>query len=132
MKRAVLPIVVLGGIAVIYVVLGGIGLVPLPGQCIDEVRKSVRTQTASFDIVETDCDTLAKEATISIYATSVNGKDHALILSIDPGSDDLPGIAAVSSDRIAITVPGASYVHTRRDVWKDIHFDYSFAPRPRP
>jgi hypothetical protein len=128
MKRVIPLIVVLGSGAVTYAGLGGIGLVPLAGQCIDEVRKSVRTQIASFDIIETDCDTLAKEATISIYAKSLDGKHHTLILRFDPSTDDLPGIAAVSSDRVAITVPGASDVQTRRDAWNGIRFDYASAP----
>jgi hypothetical protein len=131
MKRIALFCVPLGGIAVVYVVLAGIGLVPAPGQCVDEVRATTRVGRLAFDIIETDCDTLAKEATISVYAMSPNGEKRALVLRFDPGNDDLPRITAVSPDRIAITASDVSYIHSRRDDWDGVSFSYSFDPQKK-
>ncbi len=81
------------------------------------------------DILATDRNALAKEATVRRHAMSADRGDGALILGCAIGSADLPAIASAGPDRHRGS--GVGYVHARRDALNGIRFVYSFDVRLR-
>jgi hypothetical protein len=72
-------------VALIYLLLVMVGLAPTPYDCITETRGRVASVSGfDFDIREAYCDTLAKTATISVFASRSDKTRRALLFKFFP------------------------------------------------
>ena len=93
-----------------------------------------------FEISETDCDTLAKDAAISIFASKVGQTRRTLLFKYDPaGVNPYPAITSIDRHSIQVTVPRVSEVIFQRNdleglsVTYDIGaIDYPTKESPKP
>jgi len=89
-----------------------------------------------FEFTYTNCDTLAKEEAIRIYASraSVKGESflwrlsnrNALLFNYDPGRPDglLPTVVSSGNNRILISIPEVSSILFQSRKWKNLSIDY--------
>jgi hypothetical protein len=93
-------------IALPYLILAMVGLAWTPWSCITEVRERVADVSGfDFEISETDCDTLAKDASISVFASRIGGVEKTLLLKYDPaGVNELPTITSIDQHSVSISI----------------------------
>src|SRR5215472_4432436 len=60
------------------------------GACVTETRSTISVAGLDFQIEETDCDTLAKDASISVYGFNEAGREKTLLFRYGPASYHLP------------------------------------------
>jgi hypothetical protein len=117
------PVLVL---TAIYLYFAMMGLAPTPYDCITETRGRISGVSGfDFEISETDCDTLAKDAAISIFASRPGQARKVLLFKFDPAYDDLmPVITSVDQHTVQISIPRISSLFLRRDKLKDLFIIY--------
>ncbi len=117
------PLVVIS--LVIYLVLTGIGLDPLTA-CITKVHMRLSDLAGfDFEISDTDCDEIAKEEWISVFASKAGQADKTLVFEYDPGGGDpFPVITLVDRHSVRISVPWISSIRFRRDSLKGLSVVY--------
>ena len=113
-------------IAILYLLLATVGLAPTPYDCITETRGRISGVSGfDFEISETDCDTLAKDAAISIFASRPGQARKVLLFKFDPAYDDLmPVITSVDQHTVQISIPRISSLFLRREKLKDLFIIY--------
>jgi|SRR5580704_2625742 hypothetical protein len=139
MKKQVLLVT---GVACVAAVLGGgyvvlrlVGVVE-PNACISEQRMSIPDLSGTkVEVVYTNCDTLAKDESISIYLSRAKREswfakwwDHrVLVFRYDPGRSDspLPSITRASDSSILISIPEVSSVAHQSRNWENISIAYN-------
>jgi len=78
-----------------------------------------------FEISETDCDTLAKDASISVFATRVGRANKTLVFKYGPdGVDDLPVITSMDQHEVQISIEKISDQMYRLDHLPDLAIAY--------
>jgi hypothetical protein len=108
----------------------------LPGVCMTENLKTIADLGGmKFDVVYTNCDTLIKEDSVSVYISkTLNGREslfarwsnrRILIFRYVPGRSDTPSISSIGGDRILISIPDVSSVYFQSHEWENIHIDYN-------
>lgn len=125
------------GLSVVYVVLIVTGTIPWPGACVQEELASIPNLSGmSFQITYTNCDTLAKQEAISVYASTTASRGESwfekwlhrktLLFRYDPSGRDktLPSISATRRDRVLISVPEVSSILFQRPKWQNVSIDY--------
>jgi len=110
----------------IYLYLAMLGLAPTPDDCITEVHGRISGVSGfDFEISETNCDTLAKTATISVFASKPGRPKKVLLFKFFPAYDDLlPVITPVDQHTVQISIPEISSLFLRRDKLKDLTVIY--------
>lgn len=90
-----------------------------------------------FQVEYTSCDTLAKQETISVYATKVTSKgvgllsrwrdQRTLLFRYDPGrwGNPLPTITRPSQSAILISVPEVSSIEYQNREWEKRSVNYA-------
>ena len=123
--RWVIGLTVTLGVA--YLLLATVGLAPRPYTCLTETRGKISGLLGyDFEISETDCSTLSKDASISVFASKAGRTNKVLLFKYDPaGVDELPMLASVDQRTIQISVPRISIVMFGRDNWEDVSVIYS-------
>src|ERR1700694_2487599 len=91
---AVVLTVALGAV---YLLLATIGLAPRPYTCLTETHEKISGLLGyDFEVSETDCSTLSKDASINVFASKTGQTDKVLLFKYDPaGVDPLPVITSV-------------------------------------
>jgi len=87
--------------------------------CITETRKTISNLSGfNFEITETNCDTLAKEGWITIFASRVGENRKTLLFEYDGDDDPLPDIRVSYDHNITISIPVVASIHTQHRKWK--------------
>jgi len=107
-----------------------------PSACISEDKTTIPDlDGVRIDVVYTNCDTLAKDESISLYFSRSAVKDswfarwrnrRALIFRYDPGRPDnpLPSITHPSPSKILIAVPEVSSIQYQTQKWQGVSIGY--------
>jgi hypothetical protein len=113
-------------IGLIYLLLAMVGLAPRPDTCITEVhRKIVSPFGFEFEVSETDCDTLAKDTSISVYASRAGQTSKTLLFKYGPaGKDPDPQITAIDQSNVKISVARVSDIIFRKENWHGTTIKY--------
>lgn len=120
-KRVLLIGVLLAFAAIAYLLLGVIGLVPMPGDCITKQRAAYSNRSGfDFWITETDCDTLGKDAGVSIFASKAGEGTRTLLFKYDwtKYDDPVPEIQVSSGGTIRLSIAAVSSVFIAKNEWK--------------
>jgi hypothetical protein len=114
-------------LGIVYLFLAAIGLAPRPGDCLTETLGKISDRSGlDFEISETDCDTLAKDASVSVFASKHGRTREVLLFKYDPGNaEPMPVIASVGQYTIEISVPNISSVFFRRNHWDGLSVHYN-------
>jgi hypothetical protein len=94
----------------VWFLLAIVGLAWTPFSCTTEVRARVAGISGfDFEINETDCDTLAKDASISVFASRTGRAKKTLLLKYGPaGVEELPVIRSIGSHEVQVFIPKIS------------------------
>ena len=97
-----------------------------PYACLTQVHRRISDISGlTFEIRETDCDRIAKEGWISIYASRPGQSDNGLVFQYDEGgAGPLPRITAVDPRTVRISIPAISEIHLRRHTWDGVTIEY--------
>jgi hypothetical protein len=115
----------------------GVGFCSLPlvillwlfvgGACITETREKFSNISGfNFEVIETDCDLIAKDASISVLVSRGARTRQTLLFKYDPGGAPvpLPVIRLVGANSVRISVPRVSSLFYRTDHWETLSIDY--------
>jgi hypothetical protein len=127
----------MGTFCVVYAVLVFAAVVPWPFACLTETKMKIANLSGvDVEVTYTNCDVIAKDEFVSVYASPAIGRGESLfarlrnrktlIFRYDPGrqEDLLPSIKATSDNRILISNPGVSQVFYQSRKWKSVNIDY--------
>ena len=94
--------------------------------CIVETRQRITGVSGlNFEIKEFDCDTLAKEGWISVYAYRPGQSEKVLVFEyVAGGVGPLPRITAVNPQTVRISIPAISSTHLRQHAWDGVTIEY--------
>jgi hypothetical protein len=122
--RTLAPAVAL--VCVLYLLLAMVGLAPLPDDCITEVRGRISGASGfDFEISETDCDTIAKTATISVLAWKPGQTKKVLLFKFFPAYVDLlPAIVSVDQHTVEISITEISSLFFLKERLEDLVVNY--------
>jgi len=100
----------------------------------EEAKTISNLSSMRFEVVYTNCDTLAKEDSVTVYVSRVTVSGESLfarwsnrktaIFKYVPGRTDAPSIEAVSDNRILISIPDVSFVYSQVSQWRNVQIDY--------
>lgn len=135
MKRG--KCVIAGVLIVCLFTMGVLLLVWRHNACANEVLSTSEMSGVRFVVERSSCDLLAKDESVSVYATTVaesplrkiSGwfRRRALLFRYDPGSDSdpLPTITLPTQTEIRIAVPLVSSIVLQRRKWdgKSVSYD---------
>ncbi|MGC2161883.1 MAG: hypothetical protein WA634_08250 [Silvibacterium sp.] len=87
-----------------------------------------------FEVTDVDCDTLAKDEAVRIYASRAGSgalfaqwfRSKTLLFRYDPGRPDnpLPLIRATGRSQILISIPEVSSIDVQRKSWNGLSIAY--------
>jgi hypothetical protein len=117
--------------------------------CLDEQLKVQELAGLRFEVVYTNCDTLAKEEAVRVYVEKIASKsvwpfgrknERALLFWYDPGgkaSIETPSITIPSPSSILISVQEVSSIVYQNSGWSDRSVNYEigrvlYPAEPRP
>jgi hypothetical protein len=108
-------------------VLPAILLAPLIGACSTEVKRQIRDLSGfDFEIDETECDLLAKDAGSSILISNTGEHKKTVLFKFGPADDDL--LPAIKVDKqhsiVLISISHISFVYLRKDRWRNMTAKY--------
>jgi hypothetical protein len=113
---------------VIYIPLVVLGIAPIPGACITEVKNITDLSGYDFEIRETNCNVIAKDASVSVsIAASGSGEKKEILFKYDPGVYDPSSPPTVEMPRpgiVLLSVPIVSSVFLQVEIWRDLSIDY--------
>jgi hypothetical protein len=114
-------------LSAVYLFLAAIGLAPGSDYCLTETLGKISDRSGvDFEISETDCDTLAKDASVSVFASKHGRTREVLLFKYDPGGvEPIPVITSVGQHAVEISVRSISSVFFRRNYWDglSVHYD---------
>jgi hypothetical protein len=105
--------------------------------CTKEVLGITNVSNTRFVIERSDCDVLAKDEFISVYATKLPASPlwgtlgwfnrRSLLFRYDPGDDDhpLPSITVLGKEQIRIAVPKVSSIVVQNRTWNGESITYA-------
>jgi len=109
--------------------LGPIFVLPLfsPDSCMTEIKRQLHDVAGlDFEISETQCDLLAKDAGTSILVSKTGEHGKTLLFKFGPVDDDL--LPAIQIDQqhatILISISDISFVYSQKDRWRDMAIKY--------
>jgi hypothetical protein len=78
-----------------------------------------------FEIRRVDCDTLAKDASVSVLVVA-DGKEKTEIFKYEPDErNPLPVISMTPGHHILISVPSVASIYTKADNWQGTTIEYN-------
>lgn len=97
-----------------------------PSACLTEVHRRISDVSGlDFEIRETDCDTLAKEGWVGVFASRLGQPDEVLVFEYVPSEvSPLPRISSADPQTVLISIPAVSSIHLRHRSWDGITIDY--------
>jgi len=101
-------------------------LVWAPGACITETRQKIANLSGfDFEISETDCDAIAKTASVSVFVSTAGRNEKALLFEYDPyPTGPLPSIVVFDQGNISISTSDISEVIFQACKWKNSSIAY--------
>jgi hypothetical protein len=135
-KRVLLAARAIAVLSVGYVFLRLVG-VSEPNACLSEQRITIPDLSGTkvkVEVVYTNCDTLAKDESISVYLRAKRESwvakwwnHRALVFRYDSGRSDnpLPSITRPSDSTILISIPEVSSVTHQSRNWENISIAYN-------
>jgi hypothetical protein len=108
-------------------VLPAILLAPLIGACSTEVKRQIRDLSGfDFEIDETECDLLAKDAGSSILISSAGEDKKTVLFKFGPVDDDL--LPRINVDKlhstVLISISHISFIYLQTDRWRNMTIRY--------
>ena len=103
-----------------------VGLAWTPYTCITEVRGQIAGVSGyDFEISETDCDVLAKDAATSVFISRAGQTKKTLLFKyVPPGYDAIPSITAADEHTVQISIWRVPQILCRKDRWPTLAFRY--------
>ena len=134
-------LVLISAAGILAAIGAGYGLLQLPDlgsadACLSEELAAIpNLLDAKFEIIYTNCDTLAKDEAIRVYMSPavVSGKSwfaswqkqRELVFQYDPGMDRIPPVIEASgNNRVLISVSDVSSISVQRPTWRNISINY--------
>jgi hypothetical protein len=113
-------------LAPLYLLLAIMGGAWTPYTCITEIHKKIINPLGfDFEISETDCDLLAKDAAVTVFASRTGRNESTPLFKYDPvGPNSSPEITAINRNLILITIPRVSSIFFRKYDWGDVSVRY--------
>ena len=111
--------------AVVFLLLFAVGLWS-PYSCTTTVHQSIAGLSGfDFEISETDCDVLAKDAATSVFISKAGQTKKTLLFKyVPPGFDAIPTITSVDEHTIQISIRRVPTIFCRRDKWETLTVKY--------
>ncbi|MFI4999906.1 MAG: hypothetical protein ACHQK9_08515 [Reyranellales bacterium] len=99
-------------IGFIYLLLAFVGLAWTPWSCLTTSDRTISNLAGfDFEIVRTDCSTIAKTASMSVTISRLGQSHQTTILRYDPAwNDDGPEITAIDQHTVRISIPKMRYI----------------------
>src|SRR6266446_1251074 len=123
-------VVLFGGI---YLLLTLVGLAPHLNPCITETHKKIINLSGfDFEMRETDCSTLVKDASVSVFIAKTGEQKKTLLFKYDPVLQYEQGVYRTVLPSVRFTAPGVlsiaiskvSTVFFQHDIWESLSIDY--------
>jgi hypothetical protein len=94
--------------------------------CTTETKLKISNLSGlDFEISETDCDLIAKDASMSIFVSKHGMGPGALLFKFDPVDiAPLPSITVEEPDTIAISAPWVGEIFSKSDAWENMRVKY--------
>jgi hypothetical protein len=107
--------------------LAVIGLAWIPGACLTEIHKTIVSPLGFYFVIsETDCDLLAKDAAVTVFASRTGRKERTPLFKYDPAElDSSPAITAIDQNTILISIPRVSSIFFRKYEWDGVSIRYN-------
>jgi hypothetical protein len=115
------------GVAVVmFLLLAAVGLWS-PYACITTVHQRIAGLSGfDFEISETDCDFLAKEAATSVFIARAGQTKKVLLFKyVPPGFDAIPTITALDDHTIQLSIWRVPTIFCRKDKWETLTVRYN-------
>lgn len=112
--------------AAIYLFLAMVGLAWTPSTCLTEERGRISgVSDHDFVISDTNCSTIAKDASVSVFVSLTDGTERTLLLKYSPVNDEfLPAITPVDRKTVLISIPVIASLIFHRDRVDDLTVRY--------
>lgn len=133
-KHIIIVVVALGGM---YIVVSAVRFGLSRASCRSEEKLKIEDLSGvSFDVVYSNCDTLAKDEAITVYARKIDRRESGIfsrlmnrrvpLFSYDPGRYDnpLPSITRPSESTIHISVAEVSEIFEQKQQWENMSVNY--------
>jgi hypothetical protein len=106
-----------------------------PGLCMTEELNTIPNLAGvRFDVTYTNCDTIAKENSVTVYASkAVVGRESLFakwsnrkvpIFVYDPGRSETPSIEVSGEAKVLISVSHVSSIYSQSGQWRNVRIDY--------
>jgi hypothetical protein len=111
--------------AVVFLLLFAVGLWS-PYSCTTTVHQRIAGLSGfDFEISETDCDVLAKDAAKSVFISKAGQTKKTLLFKyVPPGFDAIPTIISLDEHTIQISIRRVPAIFCRRDKWETLTVKY--------
>jgi hypothetical protein len=111
--------------AVMFLLLVAVGLWS-PYACMTTVHQRIAGLSGfDFEISETDCDVLAKDAATSVFISRAGQTKKTLLFKyVPPGYDAIPSIAAVDEHTVQISIWRVPQILCRSEKWQTLTVKY--------
>jgi hypothetical protein len=111
--------------AVMFLLLFAVGLWS-PYACMTTVHQRIAGLSGfDFEISETDCDVLAKDATMSVFASRAGQAKKTLLFQyVPPGFDAVPAIASLDEHTVQISIRRVPVIFCRKEKWETLTISY--------
>src|SRR6185437_15715280 len=99
-----------------------------------EVRGKISDLSGfDFEISETDCDTLAKDASVSVLASKHGETKQTLLFKYDPlWFEPVPSITFLDQRTVKISIPRVSSLFFQRNQWNGLSIVYEIGANDFP
>ena len=98
--------------------LAPIGLAPNPLACITNSQQSIGLSGYTFLITETNCDTLAKTDSVSVFVSKAGESKRDLIFEYDPSErGPIPKFVVDRQGNISVSIPAVSTIFVHKRNW---------------
>jgi hypothetical protein len=123
----------LGALAIGVVAVAAVGFLLLfavglwsPYACTTTVHQRIADLSGfDFEISETDCDVLAKDAATSVFVSEAGLKKQTLLFKyVPPGYDAIPSITRVDEHTVQISIWCVPQILCRKDRWQTLAIRY--------
>ncbi|HTG20862.1 MAG TPA: hypothetical protein VK681_12520 [Reyranella sp.] len=110
---------------VVFLLMFAIGLWS-PYACTTTVHQRITGLSGfDFEISETDCDVLAKDAATSVFVSEAGQKKKSLLFKyVPPGYDAIPSITPIDEHTVQISIRRVPQILCRKDRWQALAIRY--------
>ena len=95
-------------------------------RCLTEIHKTIVSPLGFYFVIsETGCDSLAKDAAVTVFASRTGRKGRTPLFKYDPAElDSSPEITAIDQNTILISIPRVSSIFFRKYDWNGVSIRY--------